>query len=124
MSKRMMRINPPVDPLFRVGRDRPRLRQGPRHGRAVFAKELLTEEEDLENAAQSSAFGLRVHRCDNWRAGAWTVVSRGRPVCPQCGQPDGTRRSLLPEEERAFALAHCVERQTSKVNRRRSTFNV
>jgi uncharacterized repeat protein (TIGR03847 family) len=81
----VMRINPPVDPLFRVGeiglgydKDRDLV--------VLFVKEILTEEEDPETAAVIRFWASRtqVRMLARWGV---EVISRGRPVCPQCGQP-------------------------------------
>ena len=84
-SEEHMRILPPVDPLFRAGefglaydKDRDRV--------VVFTKELLTEEEDPDSAAQIRFWATRtqVRKMARWGA---DVASRGRAVCSQCGQP-------------------------------------
>jgi uncharacterized repeat protein (TIGR03847 family) len=83
--EQQMRINPPVDPIFRVGeiglgydKDRDRV--------VVFVKELLTEEADPESAGQIRFWATRtqIRKLARWGV---DVVSRGRPICPQCGQP-------------------------------------
>ncbi|NTU56912.1 MAG: DUF3090 domain-containing protein [Anaerolineales bacterium] len=92
----VMRINPPVDPLFRVGeiglgydKDRDMV--------VLFAKELLTEEEDPENAAVVRFWATRtqVRQLARWGV---EVVSRGRPVCPQCGQPEEPEGHFCPKK--------------------------
>jgi uncharacterized repeat protein (TIGR03847 family) len=84
-SEERMRIHPPVDPLFRAGeiglaydKDRDQV--------VVFTKELLTEEDDPDSAAQIRFWVSRsqVRKLARWGA---DVTSRGRPVCVQCGQP-------------------------------------
>ena len=92
----VMRINPPVDPLFRVGeiglgydKDRDRV--------VVFTKELLTEEEDPESAAVVRFWASRtqVRMLARWGV---EVASRGRPVCPQCGQPMEPEGHFCPKK--------------------------
>jgi len=80
-----MRINPPVDPLFRVGeiglgydKDRDVV--------VIFVKELLAEEADPETAASIRFWCSREQLRKMARWGA-EIVTRGRPMCPQCGQP-------------------------------------
>lgn len=85
-----MRINPPVDPLFRVGevglgfdKDRDRV--------VLQTRELLTEDEEPESAAVVRFWCTReqIRKMAHWGA---EVVTRGRPMCPQCGapmEPDG-----------------------------------
>lgn len=84
-AEAQMRIHPPVDPLFRAGeiglgydKDRDRV--------VIFTKELLPEGEDPESAAQIRFWASRTQMRKLARWGA-DVVSRGRPICPQCGQP-------------------------------------
>jgi uncharacterized repeat protein (TIGR03847 family) len=91
-----MRINPPVDPLFRAGeiglgydKDRDRV--------VIFAKELLTEEEEPEAAAQIRFWATRSQMRKLARWGA-DVVNRGRPVCPQCGQPMEPEGHFCPKK--------------------------
>lgn len=86
-----MRINPPVDPAFRVGEiglgyDQMRDRV------VLFVRELQAEEREPD-AAPDSAEGLvyrfwctrtQLRKLARWGV---EVASRGRPTCPQCGQP-------------------------------------
>ncbi len=81
----VMRVNPPVDPLFRVGeiglgydKERDLI--------VLFVKEVLTEEDDPESAAVIRYWASRTQMRMMAR---WSIelVSRGRPMCPQCGQP-------------------------------------
>jgi uncharacterized repeat protein (TIGR03847 family) len=80
-----MRINPPVDPLFRVGeiglgydKDRDLV--------VLFVKEQVGEEAEAEAAATVRFWCTReqVRKLARWGI---EVASRGRPTCPQCGQP-------------------------------------
>ena len=80
-----MRINPPVEPLFRVGE----IGLGYEKERdliVLFVKELLLEDADPESAAVVRFWGTRsqVRQMARWGA---EVVHRGRPLCPQCQQP-------------------------------------
>ncbi len=91
-----MRIHPPVDPLFRAGEiglgyDKERDRV------VIFAKELITEEEDPEAAAQIRFWGTRdqLRKLARWGA---DVVNRGRPLCPQCGQPMEPEGHFCPKK--------------------------
>ena len=94
--EQVMRINPPVDPLFRVGeiglgydKDRDRV--------VVFVKELLTEDADPESASQIRFWATRTQLRMLARWGA-EVVTRGRPVCPQCGQPMEPEGHFCPKK--------------------------
>ena len=92
----IMRISPPVDPLFRAGeiglgydKDRDRV--------VIFTKELLTEEADPESAAQVRFWATRTQLRMLARWGQ-DVASRGRPVCPQCGQPMEPEGHICPKK--------------------------
>lgn len=95
-SEHVMRINPPVDPLFRAGEiglgyDKQRDRV------VIFTKELLTEEFEAESAAQIRfwATRLQMHMLARWGA---DVASRGRPICTQCGQPIEPEGHFCPKK--------------------------
>ncbi|MFL7870615.1 MAG: DUF3090 domain-containing protein [Anaerolineales bacterium] len=91
-----MRINPPVDPLFRVGevglgfdKDRDRV--------VLQTRELLTEDEEPESAAVVRFWCTReqIRKMARWGA---EVVTRGRPTCPQCGQPMEPEGHFCPKK--------------------------
>jgi uncharacterized repeat protein (TIGR03847 family) len=91
-----MRINPPVDPLFRVGeiglgydKDRDRV--------VIFTKELLTEEADPDSAAVVRFWCTReqIRKMARWGV---EVAQRGRPICPQCGQPMEPEGHFCPKK--------------------------
>lgn len=91
-----MRILPPVDPLFRAGE----IGLGydsQRDKVVVFIREILTEEEDPENAAVIRFWATRsqVRKLARWGV---EVVSRGRPICPQCGQPEEAEGHFCPKK--------------------------
>lgn len=80
-----MHINPPVDPLFRVGevglgydKDRDRV--------VLQTRELISEDAEPESAAVVRFWCSReqVSKLARWGA---EVVTRGRPICPQCSAP-------------------------------------
>ena len=92
----VMRINPPVDPLFRVGeiglgydKDRDMV--------VLFVKELLTEEDDSETAAVVRFWATRtqVRMLARWGV---EVATRGRTICPQCGQPEEPSGHFCPKK--------------------------
>jgi uncharacterized repeat protein (TIGR03847 family) len=92
----VMRINPPVDPLFRAGE----IGLGYEKERdlvVVFVKEILTEEDDPENAAVVRFWATRtqVRMLARW---GMQVISRGRPICPQCGQPEEPEGHFCPKK--------------------------
>ncbi len=97
-----MRINPPVEPLFRVGeiglgyeKDRDLV--------VLFVKELLLEDADPEIGCGGAVLG---HAQPDPHDGALGGGSRpaGAAALPAVRPAHGTRRSFLPEEERAQAL--------------------
>jgi len=92
----VMRINPPVDPLFRAGeiglgydKDRDKV--------VLFVKEILTEEDDPEQAAVVRFWASRTQARMMARWGV-IVASRGRPICPQCGQPEEPEGHFCPKK--------------------------
>jgi uncharacterized repeat protein (TIGR03847 family) len=92
----VMRINPPVDPLFRAGE----IGLGYEKERdlvVVFVKEILTEEDDPDNAAVIRFWATRkqVRMLASW---GMQVVLRGRPICPQCGQPEEPEGHFCPKK--------------------------
>ena len=92
----MMRIHPPVDPLFRVGE----IGLGYDKGRdrvVLFVKELLTEDADPESAASIRFWCTRDQMRKMARWGV-EVSSRGRPICPQCGQPIDAEGHFCPKK--------------------------
>lgn len=91
-----MRINPPVEPLFRVGevglgyeKERDRI--------VLQTRELLTEEQDSETAAVVRFWCTReqIRKLARWGA---EVVTRGRPTCPQCGAPIDPEGHFCPKK--------------------------
>lgn len=80
-----MRIFPPVDPLFRVGELG--LGYDTDHDQVVLvARELLTEEQEAEEGRVVRFWCTRsqMRAMSTW---GLLVASRGRPICPQCGEP-------------------------------------
>ncbi|WP_299025799.1 DUF3090 domain-containing protein [uncultured Thermanaerothrix sp.] len=80
-----MHIQPPVEPLFRVGEMS--LAYDPERDLArLEAYELVTDERSEE---EISVVRLWCTRSQLLALAAWglEVVNRGRPICPQCGEP-------------------------------------
>lgn len=95
-EERVMRISPPVDPLFRAGEiglgydsERDRV--------VIFTKELLGEDVDPEEAAQIRFWATRtqIRQLARW---GQEVASRGRPICLQCGQPEEPEGHFCPKK--------------------------
>ena len=91
-----MRINPPVDPLFRAGEMG--LGYDAEHDQIVIlAREIVLEDGDPEEASVVHFWCNRQQA--HWLA-TWTteVVNRGRPICPQCGQPMEPEGHFCPKK--------------------------
>ena len=91
-----MEINPPVDPLFRVGElglaydaDQDKI--------VLVAREILTEGAEPEEA---SLVRLWCSRSQIRALASWglDVVNRGRPICPQCGEPMDPEGHFCPKK--------------------------
>lgn len=90
-----MHINPPVDPLFRVGE----LGLGYDSETdlvILVMRELLPEEEDPAGASVARFWCTRsqIRAMCHW---GMEVASRGRPTCPQCGQPMDPEGHFCPK---------------------------
>ncbi len=80
-----MHIQPPVDPLFRVGEMG--LAYDPQRDLAcLVAYELVADDRGEEEV---SVVRFWCTRSQLLSLSAWglEVVNRGRPICPQCGEP-------------------------------------
>jgi uncharacterized repeat protein (TIGR03847 family) len=91
-----MHIHPPVDPLFRVGevglgydKDRDRV--------VLQTRELVGEDQDQEEAGVVRFWCTReqIRKMARWGA---EVVTRGRPLCPQCGAPMEPEGHFCPKK--------------------------
>ena len=91
-----MRIHPPVDPHFRVGEIGLGYDQN-RDRVVIIARELLTEEQDPESAAVIRYWCTRsqLRALARW---GMEIASRGRPICPQCGQPMEPEGHFCPKK--------------------------
>jgi len=91
-----MRITPPVDPLFRAGEMG--LGYDAEHDQIVIlAREVVLEDGDPVEASVVRFWCNRQQA--RWLA-AWAteVVNRGRPICPQCGQPMEPEGHFCPKK--------------------------
>jgi uncharacterized repeat protein (TIGR03847 family) len=91
-----MRITPPVDPLFRAGEMG--LGYDAEHDQIVIlAREVVMEDGDPEEASVVRFWCDRQQArwLATWAAG---VVNRGRPICPQCGQPIEPEGHFCPKK--------------------------
>ncbi len=91
-----MHINPPVDPLFRVGELG--LGYDAKSDLVILeAKELVTEDADT-NKRRIVRYWLtrsQMHAMCVW---GMDVASRGRPICPQCGEPMDPEGHFCPKK--------------------------
>lgn len=91
-----MRISPPVDPLFRAGEiglgydaDRDLV--------VIMVREVVLDGGDPEEAAEVRFWctRLQIQRLSEWSK---DVINRGRPLCPQCGQPMEPEGHFCPKK--------------------------
>lgn len=90
-----MHIIPPVDPLFRVGELG--LGYDPDRDLVILVtRELMTEEEPAEEAGVVRFWCTRsqLRAMCHW---GMEIASRGRPVCPQCGEPMDPEGHFCPK---------------------------
>jgi uncharacterized repeat protein (TIGR03847 family) len=81
-----MRISPPVDPAFRVGEI---AWDTIRRDRVLFVRELQREDQEDQEEDSGTVYRFWCTRSQLRQLARWGVeiAGRGRPVCPQCGQP-------------------------------------
>lgn len=90
-----MHIQPPVDPLFRVGE----LGLGYDAEKdlvVLVAREIQDEGEEPENGRVVRFWCTRdqIRSMCHW---GMQVVTRGRPICPQCGEPMDPEGHFCPK---------------------------
>lgn len=91
-----MHIHPPVDPLFRVGEVG--LGYDAENDLVVLvARELMPEGQEQEDASVVRFWCTRSQLRAMTRWGM-EVSSRGRPLCPQCGQPMDPEGHFCPKK--------------------------
>lgn len=91
-----MHINPPVDPLFRVGELG--LGYDADHDQVVLVvRELLSEGQPAEDARVVRFWCTRSQIRAMCRWGI-EVAARGRPICPQCGEPMEPEGHFCPKK--------------------------
>lgn len=95
-EKARMQILPPVDPIFRAGEI------GIGYDEAtdlviLMAKEILPEDGQEESA---SVVRFWCTRAQMQQLARWSleVIKRGRPICPQCGQPMEPEGHFCPKK--------------------------
>jgi uncharacterized repeat protein (TIGR03847 family) len=91
-----MHIHPPVDPIFRAGEIG--LGYDEERDLIVFVlREILTENDEPDEAAVARFWCTRSQARAMARWGQ-EVVSHGRPICPQCGQPMEPEGHFCPKK--------------------------
>ncbi len=91
-----MHIHPPLDPLFRTGELG--LGYDAENDLVVLiARELIAEDQDPEEASVVRYWCTRdqIRALCHW---GMEVASRGRPLCPQCGQPMDPEGHFCPKK--------------------------
>jgi uncharacterized repeat protein (TIGR03847 family) len=91
-----MRINPPLEPIFRAGE----IGLGYDKERdlvVLVTREILLEGDEAEEAAVIRFWCTRSQARAMARWGV-DVVKRGRPLCPQCGQPIEPEGHFCPKK--------------------------
>jgi uncharacterized repeat protein (TIGR03847 family) len=91
-----MRIHPPVDPLFRVGELG--LGYDTESDLVVLITRELVPEGDNEEDASVVRFWCKraqIRAMCHW---GMEIASRGRPTCPQCGQPMDPEGHFCPKK--------------------------
>jgi uncharacterized repeat protein (TIGR03847 family) len=91
-----MRILPPVDPLFRVG-DLGLAYDTEQDLLVLVARQVPTEDEDPEDTRAVRFWCTRSQMLAMGRYGL-EVAGRGRPVCPQCGEPMDPAGHFCPKK--------------------------
>ena len=101
-----MRINPPVDPVFRVGeiglgydqtRDRVVLFVREAQGESQGETQDQGDDQVPESGSVIRFWCTRTQLRQLARWGA-EIASRGRPMCPQCGQPMEPEGHFCPKK--------------------------
>jgi len=94
-SEKDMRIEPPVDPKFRVGEMGLAYDAG-RDVVNIIAKEMvLTDNPDAGAMVRYGCSRMQILALARWGA---IVVERGRPICPQCLQPMEPEGHFCPKK--------------------------
>ena len=91
-----MPITPPVNPLFRIGEFK--LGYDEKTDLLIFAVyEIQTEDSSVEEASVLQLWCSRsqVRNMAHW---SQEVISRGRPICPQCNQPIEPEGHFCPKK--------------------------
>jgi uncharacterized repeat protein (TIGR03847 family) len=91
-----MKIFPPLDPLFRAGEIG--LAYSAEEDKVIILiKEILTDQSDADDLNNVRIWCTRsqLGAVSKWGA---EVTNRGRPICPQCGEPIPPEGHLCPKK--------------------------
>ena len=91
-----MRIHPPVDPVFRVGELG--LGYDAENDQVVLVAREIVNEEDDEGEARVVRFWCTRSQLRAMCRWGMEVASRGRPRCPQCGEPMDPEGHFCPKK--------------------------
>lgn len=91
-----MHISPPVDPLFRIG-ELGLAYQEDSDQLVLVAREVTVEDQEPEDVSVVRFWCTRSQMRALARWGA-EVTSRGRPICPQCGEPMDPEGHFCPKK--------------------------
>jgi len=91
-----MHIHPPVDPLFRAGEFGLGY-ESDQDLMVLVVRELLPEDVDPEEAGSVRFWCTRsqLRAMSRW---GMEVANRGRPICPQCGEPMDPEGHFCPKK--------------------------
>ncbi|MEN4012135.1 MAG: DUF3090 domain-containing protein [Chloroflexota bacterium] len=95
-AENQMHIQPPVDPLFRIGELG--LAYDPERDLAcLIAHEIVTDQagEDETSVARFWCTRSQLLALSTWGV---EVANRGRPICPQCGEPMEPEGHFCPKK--------------------------
>ncbi len=92
----LMRIQPPVDPLFRVG-ELGLAYDSERDLACLIAHEIVANDQPEEEAGEVRFWCTR-SQLKAMVAWGSVVVSRGRAICPQCGEPMDPEGHFCPKK--------------------------
>lgn len=95
-DEKIMHIQPPVDPLFRAGE----IGLGYDEERdmvVLLIREVISEEAQAQDARVVKLWCTReqLRAMCHW---GMIVASRGRPICPQCGEPMDPEGHFCPKK--------------------------
>ncbi len=91
-----MHINPPVDPLFRIG-EMGLVYEVDQDLIVLVAREAIAEGQDAEEAGIVRFWCTRSQLRAMCRWGI-EIAGRGRPICPQCGEPMDPAGHFCPKK--------------------------